>query len=249
MGGFLDFLSPALTVTSQAAGAYQGAQSQAAQDKAEHIIQALVMQRQAQQFALQQQLDKAKVGQVQSETYKNTREGDRLQEGDPGYIQYQTALAGGKAGAEFPYHIKEMLQKGQIDLHTAQTMAELEHGYKTQEIGQQGGIQGYLQGKQQDFEQGQQHRSQLFEGQQLGTRLKGEQANHLAGIRQTQSAQLIPAIVNRIRTGSWNPATSSTDATPATGAVEQQQHWDAAAQQLQHESPGVDPTTVLGARP
>lgn len=222
MGGIGSFLSPALTVATQAAGAYQGAESQAAQDKAEHIIQALVMQRQAQQFALQQQLDKAKVGQVNSETYRNTREGDKLQEGDPGYIQYQTDLAGGKAGAaanaELGPKLKEMVAKGQIDLATAKMMAGIEHGYKTQEIGQQGGIQGYLQSKQQGFEQGQQQRSQLFEGQQLGARLTGELGNRIAEEQQTQKGQILPNIEKKWFKSGPLMTPSATNPTPATSA-------------------------------
>lgn len=70
MGSILSFLSPALTAATQAAGAYQGAQAQAGQQKQAQVIQALQLARQAKADALQQALGQANLSHLGAETEK-----------------------------------------------------------------------------------------------------------------------------------------------------------------------------------
>lgn len=251
---FLDFLSPALTTATSAAGAYQGAQSQAAQQKVQAVIQQIQMQRQAQEFALQQALGRSTIGKNDSEAFKNTREGSRLQEGDPGYIQYQTDLAGGKAGAaaeaELTPKLQEMVAKGQIDLNTARIMAGVEHGYKAQEIGQEGGIKrgllgqeyglkgalqnneyqlkGGLLGQEYGLKGDLQSNQQKFDQGQLSQRMHAELANRIGAIKQTQSGALVPNLMKIIGKGPLaTQATTPTEGIPAAAMTpENATLWD-----------------------
>lgn len=65
---FLDFLSPALTTATQAAGTYQGAQAQAAQDKQKAIVQQLLLQRQQHEQAIKDALMQAQTGEATART-------------------------------------------------------------------------------------------------------------------------------------------------------------------------------------
>lgn len=68
--GLLDFLSPALTTATQAAGAYQGAHAQSAKDQQQAVIQKLILQRQQHEQEIKDALTRAQTGEV------NARVGD-----------------------------------------------------------------------------------------------------------------------------------------------------------------------------
>lgn len=260
LGSLGSFLGPALTTATDAAGAYQGAEGQAAVTKRDSIIQSLMMQRQAQQFALQQALGQANIQKDQSEAYKNTREGGQLRLGDTGYssalgdVEYQKALA------VLPVEKQKMVAQGQITLDNA-----------LQEETARGNIQAGLQraalantnsqnALDRTLKTNLQQNQQTYDTTKQQTQLTGENTIRQNAIGAEGGNSLLTNIGRKIH---LLPQPNIQPIVPAAGASAaaaqpnstgnasnpQQSDWDIAASHLQTTQPGVDPATILGPRP
>lgn len=130
--------------------------------------------------------------------------------GETGYAPALGAVAGAEAEAQLTPRLKEMHEKGLIDLDTATKLAALDNQYKVGQMNLSYGNESKLQGQQQGFQQGQQGRQQTFEGsesqkqrdfesQRLTQQLQGGLASKVAGIQQTQSGQFTPLLIHGAR--------------------------------------------------
>lgn len=247
--GLMDFLSPALTTATQAAGAYQGAEGNAAITRRESQMQALMTLRQQRQLESQLALQQAQTGEAQSKATLNTREANTPRLGDAGYAQMMGDVEAQKALATLPVQTQLEVLRGNISLHNAIAQAGVEHGYKTQEIGTEYGLKGQLQSNEQGFQEG-----------QLQRQLAGQRQNQSASISQTQSGQVIPSIVHGAKYAGHtfvdaltpHPSASSPQMADVNGsasapATPQQASYDRAAAAL--KASGADPVTILGQRP
>lgn len=99
--GLLDFLAPALTGATQAAGAYQGAEANAAQMQRETMIQSLMMMRQQQAFQTDQALKAAQTNSANATGNLRNRDAGtpRPQDGQS-YLDSVSNTAGAKIAGE-----------------------------------------------------------------------------------------------------------------------------------------------------
>lgn len=157
--GLMDFISPALTTATQAAGAYQGAQANAAVTQRDAQLNALMMLRQQKQFEMEQALKGAEIGKTTAETRHQNMVNDVGAagiEGSPENAAWRVGVAGGSAGAEAaakqPWEIQLEQLKNDLAQRREAMLAQLSHTYRGQEISQEGGIRQNLQTNQQTFD-------------------------------------------------------------------------------------------------
>lgn len=139
--GFLDgLLSPALTVATQAAGAYQGAQTQADIERQKQAIQAVTLQRQQHESEINNALHQAQATLAGANTIKAQRDANTLRLGDPGYAGAMGAVAGAQAMGKLPADLELAVTKGKIDRATAEAIQRMRSNTSIQvaNIGQAG---------------------------------------------------------------------------------------------------------------
>lgn len=130
--------------------------------------------------------------------------------GETGYAPALGAVAGAQAEAELTPKLKELHEKGLIDLDTATKMSALEYGNKLGEMKAQFGYQSGLQGQQQGFDLAKLGKQQAFEGGEAqkqrdfnttleNMRLQGGLTTGLAKTAAVQSGQFTPLLIHGAR--------------------------------------------------
>ena len=151
------------------------------------------------QMVLARALQAAEIRQKDAQTFKDTREGGQARPGDANWADVQGSVEGAKALATLPVELQKMVSQHQLSLQEGLALGRQRGAIEAGNIGLRGQIEQQLQGQGQDFQMGQQRRTQDFERSQLPIKLAGEQENRLAGIKYTQEGQIIPSLVRNAK--------------------------------------------------
>lgn len=197
--GLLDFLSPALTVATNAAGTYQNAEAQANQTKIGSVIQSLQLARQQRQAEIENALKIAQTGKT-------------VAEGQTYSPEYAGLKAGAEAAGQWPYTVQKINQEHQDRLSEIQAqggnaMAVAQENDRARQALQDAQQQFVVQTVQ-PFQANQGDLNRTAANQRTGTQVQG----HLQGIHQTQSGQVLPILESWVGRG---PLANS-DSSPAS---------------------------------
>ena len=230
LGGMI---SPALTVATQAAGAYQGASANAIQTQRQQIMQALMFAREAHTAEITNALHTAQAGLAGAQQLNTTREANAPHLGDSNYASSMGDVAGAQAAAKLPVDLQEMVAKGQMDRATAESVANIRNQGT---LGAAGINAGSRIGAANIEQQGANTRQGLQIQSQKDLQksdLYGQNQNRLQQIQEGQKGSVTTALGRDVGILPKPPTQQQTD-------------WDNAAASL---APGTNPVQVLGARP
>lgn len=203
---FLDgILAPALTAATSAAGAYSGAEANAAALQRQNLISALMARQQMQELQTKMALQGA-------QTHLAERQAGTLRLGDPGYAGALGEVAGAQRAATLPLDLKLAVQKGMIDRATAEAVAH---------IRTRGTISAASIGasSRAAVEQSRERSAAALQASQLA----GQHANKAKEISQVQGGEIIPSLLHapqnlwdRITSGAGGLGIGSTNAVGPT---------------------------------
>lgn len=231
--GFLDVLATAAPIAANAVGTEEHAQAQAANTKAQQVIQAVLFQRQQRQMDADIAYKNAQAGEAQAGTVLKTNQASP---------EWNAAKAGGEArataDAQWPTKERELRTQLENGLALERARGATEASIAAMRLQGERDIAqlhvqsaASLQSNQQNFLQGQQQRA-----------LAGQRTNRIAEIGALGNNSIMTTIgrgLHILPPPSTGPAT----------APQQQQDWDLAAKHITDADPTADPAATLGPRP
>lgn len=180
---------------------------------------------------------------AESEVNYQTAEAEKLRHqnqspvfGESGYNEAKGAEAAAIEQGKLPTEIQKMVQQGLITQETGARLAGITHGYKSQELAQEGGIKsgllgqeygmkGGLMGQEYGLKSGLQKQQQGYETGKLTQELQGQLANRIQGIGATQSGQIVPTLVHGVKSffGVDQPPAPPASVAPSSSLTPEQQ--------------------------